>query len=94
MKSIIHDLEIPRCYACGSPNNLELHHIMHGTANRRLSTRYGLVCYLCRMHHTGQCGVHSGNIRLDKELKAVAQSRFEEIHGHKMWMDIFRKNYL
>lgn len=42
-----------------TPYNLEEHHIMHGTANRKVSERYGLKVYLCIPHHrTGDNAVH------------------------------------
>ena len=91
--SIVQDLEDNRCFLCGNCHDLELHHIMHGTANRRLSTRYGLTCLLCRAHHTGQFGVHN-NAGLNLALQQAAQRAFEQTHSHKEWMDIFKKNYL
>ena len=93
MKSIVQDLSVERCFVCGSTRDLELHHIMHGTANRRWSTRLGLVCWLCRTHHTGKFGVHSDPI-LNRTLQAEAQAAFEKTHTHQEWMNIFRKNYL
>ena len=91
--SIVQDLEEGRCFLCGSRRNLELHHIMHGTANRRLSTKYGLTCWLCRAHHTGMFGVHN-NAWLDRQLKQVAQTAFEKTHTRRDWIKIFGKNYL
>lgn len=38
-------------------------------------------------------GVHF-NKELDRKLKVLAQERFEEMHGHDKFMQIFRKNYL
>ena len=93
MNSIVQDLSEERCYLCGSVRDLELHHIMHGTANRRLSTRYGLTCWLCRTHHTGRFGVHS-NAELNRILQQEAQTAFEKTHSHAEWMKIFGKNYL
>lgn len=91
--SIVQDLRVERCYVCGSARELELHHIMHGTANRRLSTRYGLTCWLCRTHHTGRNGVHY-NAELNHKLQEVAQKAFEGAYSHAEWMKIFGKNYL
>ena len=93
MKSIVQDLSEERCFVCGTTRNLELHHIMHGTANRRLSTRHGLTCWLCRLHHTGRFGVHS-DAALNKRLQQAAQTAFEKTHSHDEWMKIFGKNYL
>ena len=92
MNSIVQDGE-PRCFICGSMRELELHHIMAGTANRRLSTRYGLVCWLCRTHHTGRFGVHHDHYMMEM-LKCEAQKAFENTHTRAEWMQIFGKNYL
>lgn len=93
MTSIVQDLSEERCFVCGSRRQLELHHIMHGTANRRISTRTGLVCWLCKYHHTGPFGVHS-DAELNKKLQRAAQTAFEYKYGHRQWMELFKKNYL
>lgn len=93
MKSIVQDLNQERCFLCGSTCNLELHHIMHGTANRRLATLYGLTCWLCRNHHTGKFGVHTHS-DLNRQLQMTAQNAFEQTHTRQEWMKIFGKNYL
>lgn len=93
LKSIVQNPEDNRCFVCGSTRNLEWHHIMHGTANRRLSTTYGLTCWLCHTHHTGRLGVHT-DIILNERLQKEAQKAFEAIYGHKVWMQTFKKNYL
>lgn len=93
MNSIVQDLSEERCYLCGCVLDLELHHIMHGTANRRLSTRYGLTCWLCRTHHTGRFGVHT-HVALNRKLQQDAQTAFERTHTHAEWMTLFGKNYL
>jgi hypothetical protein len=93
MKSIVQNLDDNSCFLCGSQRDLELHHIMHGMANRRLSTRLGLVCWLCKTHHTGRFGVHQ-DAELNERLQKEAQRAFEETHPHSEWMRIFKKNYL
>lgn len=72
---------------------LECHHVMSGTANRRLSDQYGLVVWLCREHHTGDTGVHKNRKKADS-LKRLAQIAFEARHSHDEWMQVFKKNYL
>lgn len=72
---------------------LELHHVMSGTANRKLSEQNGLTVWLCREHHTGDSGVHKNREKADA-LKGLAQIAFEARHSHDEWMQIFRKNYL
>jgi hypothetical protein len=65
---------------------------MFGTANRKLSEKYGLKVYLCAEHHRGNAGVHH-NASLDLKLKQMAQSRFEEVHPELSFIKIFGKNY-
>ena len=82
-----------RCYLCGRVTDLELHHVIGGTANRKLSDRDGLTVWLCREHHTGDSGVHMNRKKGDS-LKRLAQIAFEARHSHDEWMNVFRKNYL
>ena len=90
-KSIMQQGE--RCFLCGRMTDLECHHVMSGTANRKLSEQYGLKVYLCREHHTGDTGVHKNREKADS-LKRLAQIAFEARHSHDEWMQIFRKIYL
>ncbi len=83
--------KMDRCFICGA-YGVEIHHIMGG-ANRKNSTKYGLVVPLCRGCHTGDNGVHMNKDRNDA-LKRIAQSRFEQKYSHDEWMSIFGRNYL
>ena len=83
--------QMDRCFICGA-YGVEIHHIMGG-ANRKNSTKYGLVVPLCRGCHTGDNGVHMNRDRNDA-LKRIAQSRFEQKYSHDEWMEVFNKNYL
>ena len=74
MESIIQKKK--RCYVCRSPY-VEQHHVFYGTANRKLSDKYGLTVWLCHEHHTGATGVHF-NPKLDDKLKGIAEKRFCE----------------
>ena len=66
-KSIMHRKEDRTCYLCmllrddyNAREDLQEHHAMPGTANRRLSERYGLKVYLCIGHHlVGPDAVHN-----------------------------------
>lgn len=69
---------------------LHKHHMIHGTANRRLAEKWGLWCYLCHEHHE-QLHDHNED---DLFLMQVAQGRFEKLYDHDKWMEIFGKNYL
>lgn len=72
----------------------EVHHVLFGTANRKMSTKYGLVCNLCVDHHrVGPAAVH--NNRENREwLCRVYQTEFEKTHSREEWMQIAGKNYL
>jgi hypothetical protein len=73
---------------------LEKHHVMHGTANRKMSEKYGLTVYLCpKDHRTGKKAVHNCR-ETDLKLICIAQKKFEDIHGHDEWMRAFGKNYI
>ena len=77
-----------------TPYNLEEHHIMHGTANRKVSERYGLKVYLCIPHHrTGDNAVHRCR-DMDLYLIRKGQARFEQLYSPEEWMSAFGKNYI
>lgn len=81
------------CWFCGARARLEEHHIFAGTANRRISEKYGLKVWLCNDHHTGAKGAQYDPER-NLELKQEAQRKFEALYSHDMWMRLIRKNYL
>lgn len=92
VKSIIVE-SMDNCFVCGSPY-VEVHHIMYGTANRKLSDKYGLIVPLCQEHHRGQTGVHFKR-DLDICLKKLAQEKFNSVYGaNKSFLEVFGKNYL
>lgn len=88
------------CYLCEvmddayNVSGLQLHHIFHGTANRKLADAWGCYCYLCPEHHLyGKYAVHRDH-EVDLKLKKIAQVRFEQEYGHEKFMEVFGKNYL
>lgn len=82
------------CFVCHTPYGLECHHVIYGSANRKLSEKYGLKVNLCHEHHTGSTGVHF-NKDMDAKLKKYAQERFEAVYGQNTsFREIFGKNYL
>lgn len=94
--SIIHDLDDKTCYVCGSTQNIHIHEVFFGTANRQLSIKYGLCVCLCAKHHNmSNEGVHFDK-RLDRLLKECAQSRAQKKYGWSTeeFIKIFGKNYL
>lgn len=94
MKSIMTN-DLTRCYVCGCMRGIEVHHVMHGTANRKLSDKYGLVVGLCYTHHRGDFGVHGKNGQpLNRKLKIEAQNAFTEVYKELDFHQIFGKNYI
>ena len=92
MKSIIQDEK--QCFVCGTTLNLQDHHIIYGTSNRKQSEKYGLKVWLCQEHHTGSTGVHF-NRNLDIYLKKLAQEHFEAEYGARnVFRSVFGKSYL
>ena len=80
------------CFVCGRYGT-EIHHVFYGTANRKLSDRYGLVVGLCYNHHRGSKGVHF-NKELDLSLKQHAQKVFINQNSESDFLTIFGRNYL
>lgn len=92
MKSIIQ--ENKECLVCGTTQDIHEHHIIYGTANRKLSEKYGLKVWLCGKHHNlSNEGVHF-NKELDMRLKQLAQRRFEEEYPEEDFLRVFGRNFL
>ena len=81
------------CYICGRLDGLERHHVMAGS-NRKLSETYGLWFYVCHKHHTDPREGVQYNKELNLKAKQDAQMAFQKYYGRKLWMQLFRKNYL
>ena len=106
MKSIMQSKK--ECYLCRKDANefgyigdltdkgLDKHHVIFGTANRKLSEKWGLWVYLCKKHHNedhGLFAVHY-NKKLREDLCKDAETAFLKAHSFDDWMSIFGKNYL
>ena len=93
MKSILQTNK--ECYVCKTTYNLNLHHICYGVANRKISDKNGFVVYLCQYHHEGTYGVHGkyGN-ELNKKLKQICQSKYEENHTREEFRQLIGRSYL
>ena len=92
-KSIITE-EMGFCIVCGSPY-AEVHHCLHGVANRKLADKYKLVVPLCRKHHTGCMNSVHRNAAMDLRFKQIAQEAFEAKKGSREdFIRIFGKSYL
>lgn len=100
MKSIMHQKD-GTCYLCIKLNGdydrrsfLEEHHVLSGTANRKLSEKYGLKVYLCPEHHTGSSQAVHMNYEIKQMLCRDAQECFERKYPNLSFRDIFGKNYI
>lgn len=71
------------CYFCGATENLDKHHCIHGTANRRLADKDGLWVYLCKYHHTMSPQAVHRDENMNLVLKKVAQQRWEAKYGNR-----------
>lgn len=81
------------CYITGDINGLHKHHIFQGV-RRKAADAWGCWVWLRWDWHNGSnYGVHK-NKELDTRLKRACQERFEQIHGHDKFMEVFGKNYL
>lgn len=79
-----------------SPTPLQEHHVVFGSANRKLSEKYGLKVYLCLNHHLASGGpdaVHRSK-KTREYLCKEAQKIFEKKYPTLSFLEIFGKNYL
>lgn len=88
------------CYLCillhsnYSPKMVQEHHVIFGSANRKLSEKYGLKVYLCLEHHEESKEAVHKNAEIALILKKEAQKCFEKNYPNLSFMEIFGKNYL
>ncbi len=83
-----------KCFKTSDRCDLHKHHIFYGCGLRKLSERYGCWIYLrADYHNMSDYGVHF-NHAFDLQLKKLAQRKFEAIHGHERFMQVFGRNYL
>lgn len=81
------------CIICGSPY-VEHHHVFFGTANRKVSDKYGYVVELCHYHHNEPpMGVHF-NKEFDLMLKQQCQRDFEKNHTRAQFIKEFGRSWL
>lgn len=99
MKSIMQKPD-GTCYLCRKLDNdsriryTQEHHCIGGTANRKLSEKYGLKVNLCLYHHTeGYQAVHR-NINNMRMLQRDAQLAFEANYPELSFREIFGINYI
>lgn len=80
------------CYFCARYGNLEKHHCIHGTANRRLADEDGLFVWLC---HNCHMQLHDKGIG-DKGLQIVAEKAWMSYYGktEEDFIKRYGKNYI
>lgn len=79
------------CFITGSVINLDLHHIYHGSANRKFADKYGCWCWL---RHDIHMALHDKDKDLDRYLQQECQLAFEKTHTREEFRKIFGKSYL
>lgn len=91
-----------KCYICGESNTdginkLDKHHCFGGTANRKLSEKYGLTVELChsKCHQLEENAVHM-NKDTAQRIHEYGQRKFmrEQGVGIAEFVRIFGRNYL
>lgn len=95
MQSIIK--ESKSCFFCGSERDLERHHCLKGTANRKLAEKDGLWVWLCPDCHRGTWGVHGyKGHELDVTLKKAAEYAWLKQNGKTVedFISRYGKSYL
>lgn len=100
-ESIMQNKGAGQCYICRllygdytAKPVLEEHHAMGGTANRKLSEKYGLKVYLDPDHHRHGPEAAHKNAEIAALLKKEAQKAFERTYPDLSFREIFGKNYL
>ena len=70
----------------------ELHHAIHGVANRKIADKEKLYCYLCRDCH---CLLHDTGYH-DRDLQRDAEMAWIEHNSATIedWIKRYGKNYL
>lgn len=92
-KSIMQEKK--ECYICKTTLDLDKHHCIHGTANRKLADKDGLWVYLCTYHHTMSNEAVHQNSAKDRKLKEIAQAVWESKLGtREEFIKRYGKSYL
>lgn len=91
ISALVDDMTV--CVVCGRPRE-HVHHVIYGTANRKISDTYQYVIPLCMEHHTGNTGIHN-NRDMNVYWKQKAQRHFEQNHGTREdFIKTFGKSWL
>lgn len=89
--ALVEDMTV--CVVCGRPRE-HVHHVIYGTANRKISDAYKYIIPLCIEHHTGRTGIHNDRA-MNVYWKRKAQEHFEANHGTREdFIKVFGKSWL
>lgn len=77
------------CFVCGNPT-VEKHHLIGGTANRKLSDKDGLWIWLCRKHHEEAHLDSSANL----VYKRLGQIFYETDHTRDEFIKRYGKSFI
>lgn len=94
MRSIIPADKPNTCFLCGMTNiYTEVHHCLHGTANRRLADEDGLTVHLCMNCHRKLHDQVFGDLYLQQTAEEawLKANPNESLTG---WIKRYGKNYL
>lgn len=83
-KSILQDEK--KCFFCGTTQGLERHHVVFGSAGRKISDKLGLTIWLCSEHHRGDYSPHQRrdiDLRLRRLHRAVTKINIHMKSGWK-----------
>ena len=86
--------ENEECYFCKKKNDLVVHHVFFGTANRKISEREGFKVWLCPYHHNMSSNSVHQNRKLDLVLKRKCQLEYERNHTREEFIKLIGKSYL
>ena len=75
------------CYLCGCEVGLELHHVWHGTGNRRCADTDGLTVWLCQQCHRN---LHDKGEK-DRYLMEIGERAY--LNRYNKSIDDFIKRY-
>lgn len=91
-RSIMQDLDGNICFICKSVGAVEVHHCFHGTANRRLAEKDGLLVNLCPDCHRS---LHDRGL-YDDLLMEIAEAAWLDYYDKDVQEFIARygKNYI
>ena len=81
------------CVVCGNPN-VQKHHVLYGTANRKIADKHGYIIPLCYEHHIGGNGIHR-NRGMALRWMELAQIHYEKHKGTREdFIREFGRSYL